>query len=158
MFSRVAAAVGAVRDRGGTPDVQLRGFAQAVVAEAAARPHFPPMWLREIAEGGRHLDDETLREMKRVVGTMAAILADGRRSGAFADVHPLVAHIGIVAPILFFAALGPARDRLGDLLPAGRALPSPDDVTGFVVDSTLAALAAPAAAGRRPPLKRSARR
>ena len=44
------------RSRAGTaPEAQLRGFVEAVAGTAFTQPQFPPMWLREIADGGRHL-------------------------------------------------------------------------------------------------------
>ena len=55
LFGRVAAAVEAVRARGGPPEAQLRGFIEALAGTAFTQPQFPPMWLREIADGGRHL-------------------------------------------------------------------------------------------------------
>jgi hypothetical protein len=57
MFATIAAAVTDVHSHGGPADTQLCRFIDAISRAAEAAPHFPPMWLREIAEGGRHLDD-----------------------------------------------------------------------------------------------------
>jgi TetR/AcrR family transcriptional regulator len=73
MFGAVADAVAAARHAGGTPEVQLRGFIHAIADQGVARPHFPSMWLREIAEGGRHVDDALVMQMRRVIETLAAI-------------------------------------------------------------------------------------
>ena len=158
-FAGVAAAVAAVRDRGGAPEAQIAGIVHAVVREAAERPHFPAIWLREMAEGGRHLDDQTIGGVKQVIDTLAHVLAEGRRAGRFAPVHPLVAHLGIVAPILFFAASGPLRQRFAHLMPSTLVLPPITLVADHVVAATLAALTptAPAMPQSKPP-KRSARR
>jgi TetR/AcrR family transcriptional regulator len=145
-FSGVADAVRRVREQGGPPASQIRGVVDAVVREAAARPHFPAIWLRELAESGRHLDPETIASVRDVVETIAGILADGRRAGQFAPVHPLVVHLGIVGPILFYAASAPLRDRLGHLMPAALALPTIDAVASHVTAVTLAALGAQAPA------------
>jgi len=112
VFGAAAAAVEAVRRTGGTPEAQLRGFIAAVAAAAAERPHFPAIWLREMADGGRHLDDSVVALLRRVIRVLATMLDDGRRAGAFRPIHPFVAQMGIVAPLLFFAASAPLRARV----------------------------------------------
>ena len=77
------------------------------------------MWLREIAEGGRHLDATVVMALRRVLETLAGILADGQRAGLFRPTNPLVIQISVVAPLMFFAASAPFRARLGSLVPAG---------------------------------------
>src|SRR5262245_58924122 len=54
-FAAVAEAVTAALAQGGTPREQLSRYIDTIAGVALSRPHFPPMWLREIAEGGRHL-------------------------------------------------------------------------------------------------------
>jgi TetR/AcrR family transcriptional regulator len=139
VFEAVAESVTAAREAGGAPDAQLRAFIRAVAGEAAARPHFPPIWLREMAEGGRHLDDSIGAAAARVLATLAAILADGRRARLFGDAHPMAVHIGVVAPLVFFAASGPVRERFGAQLTRSPAL-SQDAVVAYVEAATLAAL------------------
>ena len=54
VFGVVAAAVQRVRDAGGPAETQLAGFIDAVNSTALANPQFPPIWLREMADAGRH--------------------------------------------------------------------------------------------------------
>ncbi len=117
--------------------------------EALARPAFPAIWLREISEGGRHLDATVVMALRRVLETLAAILADGQRAGVFRPVNPLVVQISIVAPLMFFAASAPFRARVGRLLPAPVAPPELTDMIAHVQAATLAVLAAPAPSRRR---------
>jgi AcrR family transcriptional regulator len=77
-FTAVAAAVSDARGKGGAPVEQLSRYIDTIAHVALARPHFPPMWLREIAEGGRHLDESVLGELRRVLETLAAILTEGK--------------------------------------------------------------------------------
>src|SRR5262245_10319307 len=56
MFAAVGARVAAVAGSSASPEDKLRAFVDAFATEAEARPHFPPIWFREIAEGGPHLD------------------------------------------------------------------------------------------------------
>ena len=150
MFGAIAAAVTAVHQRGGPADEQLGGFIDAIAGGAEAAPHFPAMWLREIAEGGRHLDDAIVVEMRRVVETLGAILQQGHQAGLFRPVNPFITQIGIVAPLMFFSASGPMRERFRHLVPAHVAAPGREHVVAHVKATTLAALA-PAASGRRAP-------
>jgi AcrR family transcriptional regulator len=151
MFETIAAAVSAVRAKGGPADDQIRGFIEAIAAAAETSPHFPSMWLREIAEGGRHLDDSIVVEMRRVIETLGAILQEGRRAGLFGAVNPFVTQIGIVAPLMFFSASGPIRERFSHLVPSHAVAPRREHLVAHVQATTLAALTSPTAAGLRPP-------
>jgi len=111
LFAAVADRVALVRAAAGPPDQQLAGFIRAINETALAEPRFPPMWLREIADGGRQVDDSVLRQVGRVLATLAEILADGRAAGDFRDVAPLIVQFGIVGPLLLAAATEPIRDR-----------------------------------------------
>jgi AcrR family transcriptional regulator len=123
-FAAAASRVADVRAAGSLPDAQLVAFIRAINETALAEPRFPPMWLREIADGGRHLDDTIVRQMTRVLATLAEILAEGRSAGVFRDVPPLIVQFGIVGPLLLAAATEPLRDRNASEAPrAPRARP-----------------------------------
>jgi AcrR family transcriptional regulator len=95
-----------------TPEEKIGLFVEAIAAEAEARPHFPPIWFREIAEGGAHLDAAVLRDMTSVVQALAAIVDEGARAGRFQRVSPLTVHAGIVAPMMMYFASARLRQRL----------------------------------------------
>jgi TetR/AcrR family transcriptional regulator len=139
-FRGLAAAVTSGRQQPGTPDEQIRRFIHTVAGVIAAEPHFPAIWLREMAEGGRHLDASIVTALRDVIATLAAILQDGRQAGVFAPAHPLVTQIGIVAPLLLFAASAPVRERFKTLAPPSLVAVSPDAVVAHVEAVTLAAL------------------
>ena len=80
--------------------------------EAEARPHFPPIWFREIADGGLHLDQATIREVADIIRALAGFVEAGVRSGAFRPIEPLLVHAGIVGPLLLFFASEPLRERM----------------------------------------------
>ena len=52
-------------------------FVEAIAAEAEARPHFPPIWFREIAEGGAHLDAGDARRHRRRRQALGGIIEEG---------------------------------------------------------------------------------
>jgi AcrR family transcriptional regulator len=141
VFGGVASAVAAGRETGGPPDAQLRRFVRTVAEQLARHPQAPAIWLREMAEGGRHLDATVVREMARILQTLAAILEEGRAAGQFADVPPFVVQLGIVAPLLLFAASEPVRRRFQPNIPVNVAALAPDLVVEHVETAALAVLA-----------------
>ncbi len=113
MFAAVGARVRAAAASDRPPDEKVRQFVVAIATEAEARPYFPPIWFREIAEGGAHLDVDTLRDIGGVVGTLRQIIEDGVRAGRFKPVNAFLVHAGIVGPLLLhFVASGALRKRL----------------------------------------------
>lgn len=112
MFRAVCTRVHLVADSDQSPADKLRGFTRAIAAEAEARPHFPPIWFREIAEGGTHLDENTLSDMRSILDVLAGILRDGVAAGRFRPANPLLVHAGIVAPLLLFFASEGLRKRI----------------------------------------------
>jgi TetR/AcrR family transcriptional regulator len=113
MFAAVGARVRGVAASALPPADKVRAFIDAFATECEARPHFPPIWFREIAEGGGHLDDRTLGDMTGVIKALAAIIDEGVRAGAFHPINPFLVHAGIVAPVLLFFASDGIRRRFG---------------------------------------------
>jgi len=113
MFHAIAVRVATVAGSALEPDEKIRQFVAAIAAEAEARPHFPPIWFREIAEGGAHVDSGILREVAGILQKLVTIVDEGVRRGRFHSVNPMLLHAGIVAPILLFFASEPLRARIG---------------------------------------------
>jgi AcrR family transcriptional regulator len=132
MFRAVRIRVADVAASDAAPREKIRRYVAAIAAEAEARPHFPPIWLREIAEGGAHIDRATVRYVGDVLGTLRAILDEGVRRGRFHPVDPLVLHGGIVAPLMFFFA----TTRLRRKLARGGAAGAADVTTAQVIAHT----------------------
>jgi AcrR family transcriptional regulator len=137
MFHAVTARVRAVAAGDEPAPDKLRQFVAAIATEADARPHFPPIWFREIAEGGVHLDGATLREIAGIVQTLARILEQGVRKRQFRRVNPMLVHGGIIAPLLLFFASGPVRARLQRAGLPGIADLTRDEVVAHVQRVTL---------------------
>lgn len=112
MFGAVGARVTSVAASSLTPSEKIQRFVDAFAAEAEARPHFPPIWFREIAEGGRHLDAATIGDMAGVLKALVAIIDEGVKAGRFTPTNPLLVHAGIIAPVLLFFASVPLRKRI----------------------------------------------
>jgi TetR/AcrR family transcriptional regulator len=112
MFQAVRAGVRQVAASDATPETKIRGYIAAIAAAAEARPHFPPIWLREIAEGGEHVDAATLAYVNDVLAALGAIIEEGRRGGRFRPIDPLLLQAGIIAPLMFFFATTRLRRKL----------------------------------------------
>jgi TetR/AcrR family transcriptional regulator len=104
MFRAVSARVRAIADGPGTAPEKLHTWVATIIEEAAARPWFPPIMLRELASGAPRFDPETFAMMNAVFGGVRDIIAQGQREGAFGDVDPLLTHLTIMPPILTFFA------------------------------------------------------
>jgi len=112
MFGAVRAAVLEVEAADATPQEKIRRYVEAIAAAAEARPHFPPIWLREIAEGGEHVDAATLAYVRDVLAALGRMIDEGRRAGVFVAMNPLVVQGGIIAPIMFFLATARLRQKM----------------------------------------------
>lgn len=139
VFQALAEAVSAAPAAGG-PEDQLRAFIRAIAAETSTRPHFPSMWLREVADGGRHLDASVVTELGRILKTLGVILHAGARDGRFRPANPLVTQMGIVAPLLLFSASSAARERFARAVPGPLISVDRADVVAHIETATLAAL------------------
>ena len=113
MFEDVGRRVTAVAQSDAAPHDKIRGFVSAIADAADAHPHFPPIWMRELAEGGRHVDTVTLAYARDVLGTLEGIIHEGCAAGRFKPANPLVVHAGIVAPLMFFFVTDGIRSKLG---------------------------------------------
>jgi TetR/AcrR family transcriptional regulator len=112
MFEAFGRRVSGVAASAATPADKIREYVDAFAIEAAAHPHFPPIWFREVAEGGAHLDDATVADMALILRSLTAIIDEGVEKKQFSPVNPLLVHAGIVAPVLLYFATAGIRARL----------------------------------------------
>ena len=140
MFDAVRARVRHAAASDVPADAKVRLFVNAIAVEAEARPHFPPIWFREIAEGGAHLDLETLRHVADILAALAQIIDEGVRVRRFKRVNPLIVHAGIVGPLLLYFASAPLRQRLKKAGVAGAVAVERDRVIAHIEGVALATL------------------
>jgi len=140
MFNAVRTRVREAAASDATPAAKVRSFVTAIAVEAEARPHFPPIWFREIAEGGAHLDLETLRHIADILKALGQIIDEGVRARQFRRVNPVIVHAGIVGPLLLYFATQPLRQRLKKAgIPAAVAI-ARDDVIAHIQGVALGTL------------------
>ncbi len=139
VFGTLARTVQVAREEA-TPELQLRRFIRAIADTTATRPHFPAIWLRELVEGGRHVDESLVMEVGRIMQTLAGILQDGQRARVFGDVDPFIVQVGIVGPLLFHAATAKLRERFSDRAPYPMNALTREHIIGHIQATTLSAL------------------
>lgn len=140
MFAAVRAEVARVAAAPLPPDEKIRRYVEAIASAAEARPHFPPIWLRELAEGGEHVDAATLDYVRDVLGALGQIIEEGRSGGLFQPVNPMILQAGIIAPLMFFLATAPLRRKIARTAAAGRFTVSRDAMVAHIQRLTLAQL------------------
>jgi AcrR family transcriptional regulator len=104
MFRAVGARTRAIAQGSDAAEVKLDAWIVTIVEEAAARPWFPPIMLREVASGAAHIDAETFGMMNAVYTSMHDIIVQGQRAGTFREVDPLMTYFTILPAILIFFA------------------------------------------------------
>jgi AcrR family transcriptional regulator len=140
MFNAVRTRVTAVAASDAAPEDKIRGYIDAIALEAEARPHFPPIWLREIAEGGEHVDAATLGYVRDVLAALGTIVAEGHRAGRFRALPPLIIQAGIIAPLMFFLASSRLREKIARSGAAAATSISREAVVAHIQRLTLAQL------------------
>ena len=117
MLRESGAHVAAIADLDVKSQDKIARFIEAFVNLTDSRPYFPTLMMREIAEGAPHLDPDTLALMRTVFMTFGRIVSEGQASGEFRAVHPVLAYISIMGPLMLNAAreragAAPGRDQL----------------------------------------------
>jgi AcrR family transcriptional regulator len=115
MFTRAAERLQAIGRSSAAPPAKIDRVIAAMAAIIQEHPVFPSIMLREVAEGGAHLDRATLLALASVPRAVAAIIEDGVASGAFRAVHPVFAYFSLLAPIVFYLAGAPIRKEISHL-------------------------------------------
>jgi len=119
MFTLAAERMQAIGAADGAPAEKIDHAIAGMAAFIDEHAFFPAIMLREVAEGGAHLDRDTLAALAAVPRAVGAIVQQGVACGAFRPVNPL----------LFFLAGSPIRKELAPLVGAPSTPPIADFVT-----------------------------
>ena len=104
MFRAVGTRTRAIADGPGAGEDKLDAWILTMVEEAAGRPWFPPIMLRELASGATHIDRETFGMMNAVYAAVRDVIVQGQGEGTFREVDPLLTYFTILPAILIFFA------------------------------------------------------
>jgi TetR/AcrR family transcriptional regulator len=133
------------------PLEKLDAFIETLITLVLGEPRFAPTMLREVAAGGARIDEATIGQMLRIVGTMATIVGEGRKSGDFRDVSPVLIYLTAVWPILVYAAIRPVRQRIAPHFPVDASFLEPEHFTRHMKDVIRRSLIVEPAAKPRTP-------
>lgn len=104
MIREASVRIAAIAESRETPAVKVEQFIASFIALADAKPYFPTLMMREIAEGAPHLDLDTLMRIRSVFLSFGRIIREGHARGEFRAVHPVLAYITVLGPLMFNAA------------------------------------------------------
>ncbi len=128
MLRAVGERARAIADGPGPAELKLDLWIGTLIAEAAARPWFPPIMLRELASSAEHLDADTVALGNAVFIAVRDIIVQGQQEGTFRDVDPLLIHLTLMPAVLLFFA----RMRVLKRRPRGTGLLEPRAEEAFV--------------------------
>jgi TetR/AcrR family transcriptional regulator len=112
---RLAATLTAVVDADATAVDKLDRYVEALDGFLHDNAHVPPIMLRELAEGGRHLEAEALRTMTSIPGMLFRLITQGRAEHTFRDIDPLMLHFVLLGTSMLMASNEPIRRRIRQL-------------------------------------------
>ena len=112
IFSRAADRLQPIAASAVPADEKVARVISAIAAFTAEHAYFPAIMLREVADGGVHLDPDTLQALARVPMVVGGVVHQGVADGTLRRVHPMTAYFSMLAPIVFFLAGEPIRKEL----------------------------------------------
>ena len=151
MFTLAAERLQAIAGGPGAPADKVDRALAGIAAFIQEHTFFPAIMLREVAEGGRHLDRETLQALAAVPRAVAGIVAEGVTIGDFRPVDPVFAYFSMLAPIVFYLAGTPIRKELSHLQVIDMRAMSPAEFVEQAQESARRALRRDAPTMARPP-------
>jgi AcrR family transcriptional regulator len=150
MFGLAAERLRVIAAGPGRPAHKIDLAIAAIAAFIQEHTFFPAIMLREVAEGGAHLDRETLKALAAVPRTVAAIVEDGIAAGEFRQIDPFFAYFSMLAPIVFYLAGAPIRAELSHLHVINLRAMSPAEFVRQAQEATRRSLERDAVAKARP--------
>jgi TetR/AcrR family transcriptional regulator len=104
-------------------DAAIAGLAQVI----REHPVLPAIMMREVADGGRHLDRGTLQALAAVPRAFGAIVAEGVDRAEFRAIDPVFAYFSVLPPLVFFLGAAPIRRQVASLRVVDLKALGPDD-------------------------------
>ena len=135
MFTRAAARLQAIAASPAPPADKVGRALAGMAAFIEEHAPFPRIMLREVADGGVHLDRDTLEALAAVPRAFGAIVHQGVESGAFRRVDPMFAYFSMLAPLVFYLAGAPIRKKISHLHVAGFRSRPPADFVSHMQDA-----------------------
>jgi AcrR family transcriptional regulator len=141
MFSLAAARLEGIAALDVPPAEKVDRIIAAMAAFIGEHSFFPAIMLREVAEGGTHLDRPTLAALASLPRAVGAVVQEGVRTGSFRPVNPVFAYFNMLTPIVFYLAGAPIREEISDLHMVDLRALSPDEFVAHVQEAMRRTLA-----------------
>jgi TetR/AcrR family transcriptional regulator len=110
-----AARMHAVVEDAAAAEEKLRAWIVGLAAHFTEQPTLPRIMLRELADGGVHLDNDTLRDLTSLLPLVHRLVRQGRSEGAFDEVDPITLHFVLLGAAMLFTTNAPIRRRIRQL-------------------------------------------
>jgi len=123
LFGGIRSEMERLADGKADPLERLISFYAHLAAIFQAQPALPHIMLREVLAGGRHMQEETARILRRLLGLIRDVIEAGVRAGRMRPADPLLVHLSMMGPMALYFVSGPFRRRV--LPAAGPGVPPP---------------------------------
>jgi TetR/AcrR family transcriptional regulator len=140
-FAHAGERLRAIAASDAAPADKLDRAIEGIAGFIADHSFFPAIMLREVAEGGAHLDRQTLATLATVPAAVGAIVAQGTETRVFRDVDPLAAYFSIFVPVVVYLAGAPIRRELAAQQLLRGPMPTVDAFIGHMQEAARRALA-----------------
>jgi AcrR family transcriptional regulator len=148
VLDRVHAGVRQVLDEVDDPRRRIAAVQGVFLRLFRESPEFPPLIMREIADGGVRLPDEALAHMAAVMQMTRSVVEEGHRRGVLRAVNPVLTHLLVIGSALFVVNAQRLRARLAEAVELPPDVPA--DLSTFGADLSDIILNGVAARGETP--------
>jgi len=94
-----------------TPEEKLRTYIRNIIRTVGENPSLPPIFLRELASGGRHFPGAVLSDISRIIGALIESLKEGVEKGVFIKTSPLTLHLMVAGGTLLFRTIESIKEK-----------------------------------------------
>lgn len=113
-FALAADRMQAIAQGGGSAADKVDRVIAGMAALVREQAFLPAIMLREVAEGGAHLDRKTLGALIGVPRAVGAIVLAGVAEGTIRPIDPMFAYLSMLAPIVMYFAGAPIREQVAE--------------------------------------------
>jgi TetR/AcrR family transcriptional regulator len=94
-----------------TPEEKLRTYIRNIVQTIGKNPYLPPIFLRELASGGRSFPGVVLNDLSQIIGALMVSLKEGTEKGEFIETSPLTLHLMVAGGTLLFRTIESIKEN-----------------------------------------------
>jgi TetR/AcrR family transcriptional regulator len=102
-----------------SPEAKLRAYITCIAQSVDKNPDLPPIMMREVISGGRHLPKLVIEDIVSVITALMNTLDEGTKKGVFVETIPYLVHVMIIGTILLYKRTSPLIEEIQNWLPAG---------------------------------------